>query len=760
MATTILEKTVRLNKVFADGTKEIYYPVTKDENVMVGETQTLDEKLSSVDTSITNLKKEATTSAAGLMSASDKSKLNGIAANANNYSHPTSSGYKHIPSGGSSGQILRWSAEGTAVWGADNDTKYSVFGAATSSAAGSNGLVPAPSAGAQAKFLRADGTWQTPTNTTYSVFTGATSSAAGSNGLVPAPAKGDNSSKYLKADGTWATPPNTTYNVATQSANGLMSSTDKTKLDGIATGANKTVVDSALSSTSTNPVQNKVVNTAITNLTTRLDNLIADAPEAYDTLKEISDYIASHTTEYEALLAITGNKVDKVSGKGLSTNDYTTAEKNKLAGIADNANNYTHPTSSGNKHIPSGGSSGQILRWSADGTAVWGADRDTTYSVATQSANGLMSSTDKTRVDNMYAKIQGYSVTSGTSSAYTVTIAGATLTEGTMILVRFNVANAANATLDVNGLGSKPIYYRGAAISSNRAPANSVIALVYDTTQVTSGAWHYVYSYDSTYSNATLGHGYGTCTTAEATTAKTAGLNSYSLSTGGSVSIKFTYNVPASSTLNINGKGAKNIFYRGAAITAGVIKAGDIATFVYDGTQYQLISRDRDDNTTYSNATTSTAGLMSATDKSKLDGIATNANNYTHPTSSGNKHIPSGGSSGQILRWSADGTAVWGADNDTKYTVFKGASASANGSTGLVPAPTSGNQGKYLRADGTWQTPTNTTYNVATQSANGLMSSTDKKRMDKLPDIVVSDTEPSVTVDTLWFEVLDSVTVS
>ena len=37
-------------------------------------------------------------------------------------------------------------------------------------------------------------------------------------------------------------------------------------------------------------------------------------------------------------------KVDKVSGKGLSTNDYTTAEKNKLAGIAENANNYTHPS--------------------------------------------------------------------------------------------------------------------------------------------------------------------------------------------------------------------------------------------------------------------------------------------------------------------------------------------------------------------------------------------------------------------------------
>lgn len=80
-----------------------------------------------------------------------------------------------------------------------------------------------------------------------------------------------------------------------------------------------------------------------------------------------------------------------------------------------------------------------------------------------------------------------------------------------------------------------------------------------------------------------------------------------------------------------------------------------------DGTPGTITTQD----TTYSNATTSAAGLMSSTDKSKLDGIAAGANNYSHPTSSGNKHIPSGGSSGQILRWSADGTAVWGSDTDT-----------------------------------------------------------------------------------------------
>lgn len=103
---------------------------------------------------------------------------------------------------------------------------------------------------------------------------------------------------------------------------------------------------------------------------------------------------------------------------------------------------------------------------------------------------------------------------------------------------------------------------------------------------------------------------------------------------------------------------------------------------------------------------------------------------YTHPTGSGSKHIPSGGSSGQFLKWSADGTAVWAADNNTTYGAMTGASSSAAGSSGLVPAPAAGTQAKYLRGDGTWQTPTNTTYSPATGSANGLMSAADKTKLD------------------------------
>lgn len=58
-------------------------------------------------------------------------------------------------------------------------------------------------------------------------------------------------------------------------------------------------------------------------------------------------------------------------------------------------------------------------------------------------------------------------------------------------------------------------------------------------------------------------------------------------------------------------------------------------------------------------ATASAAGFMSAADKTKLNGIASGANNYSHPTGNGNNHIPKDGSSGQYLKYSSTGTAQW-----------------------------------------------------------------------------------------------------
>ena len=140
---------------------------------------------------------------------------------------------------------------------------------------------------------------------------------------------------------------------ATTSKSGFMSTTDKSKLDGIETGANKITVDSSLSSTSTNPVQNKVVDSALSdkvdktttinghalseNVTiTKSDVNLSNVVNTGDSATPVSGGTTKFTTggAYTEL----NKKVDKISGKGLSTNDYTTNEKNKLAGIDTGAN--------------------------------------------------------------------------------------------------------------------------------------------------------------------------------------------------------------------------------------------------------------------------------------------------------------------------------------------------------------------------------------------------------------------------------------
>lgn len=150
----------------------------------------------------------------------------------------------------------------------------------------------------------------TDTNT-WTALKGSTTSAAGTAGYVPAPAAGA-ATRYLRCDGTWTVPPdtNTTYSAATTSAAGLMSAADKTKLDGIATGANAYTLPTATSSV----------------------------------LGGVK--IGSNITVSSGTISLTKANVTSALG-------------------------YTPPTT------------------------------NTTYSVATTSANGLMSSTDKSKLDNL-----------------------------------------------------------------------------------------------------------------------------------------------------------------------------------------------------------------------------------------------------------------------------------------------------------------------------------------------------------------------
>lgn len=122
--------------------------------------------------------------------------------------------------------------------------------------------------------------------------------------------------------------------------------------------------------------------------------------------------VATALTDAGYKLTDTTYELATTTSKGLMSS----SDKVKLNNIEEGANKYIHPTTAGYKHIPSGGSSGQILRWSADGTAVWGEDKDTTYPPATQSANGLMSATDKTKLDGIAENANNYTLPTASSS--------------------------------------------------------------------------------------------------------------------------------------------------------------------------------------------------------------------------------------------------------------------------------------------------------------------------------------------------------
>jgi hypothetical protein len=115
--------------------------------------------------------------------------------------------------------------------------------------------------------------------------------------------------------------------------------------------------------------------------------------------------------------------------------------------------------------------------------------------------------------------------------------------------------------------------------------------------------------------NVDLGQGYAFCDTKKSVIGKVAILSGYTAALGGIISVKFTDDVPTGSTLNINSEGAKAIYFRGDAITTNIIKAGDIATFIYDGTNYILISIDRWQN----DLTTHTHNIIQYQDTREVD---------------------------------------------------------------------------------------------------------------------------------------------
>lgn len=271
------------------------------------------------------------------------------------------------------------------------------------------------------------------------------------------------------------------------------------------------------------------------NVTDTGANYVATATTpTWDKLSETVDLSGYATTA--AMNTALGNKVDKVSGKGLSTNDYTTAEKDKLAGIATGANNYSLP-------------------------------------VATASVlGGVKTST-------------GITNSSGTISVTYGTAAG-TACQG-------NDSRLSN---------SRPASDVSAWAKASTKPT-------YTWTEITSKpSW--IGSSKPTYTASEVG----------------------ALASGGTavnaskVANSFIFKVAGGST-----EGTNLYTFNGSAAKTINVVAGSNVTLTPTAGQLSISAKD----TTYSVATTSANGLMSSAMVTKLNGIATNANNYSLPTATG-----------------------------------------------------------------------------------------------------------------------------
>lgn len=205
--------------------------------------------------------------------------------------------------------------------------------------------------------------------------------------------------------------------VATAESGGLMSATDKAKLDGVEDGANKTIVDDVMSDTSTNPVQNKVVMKYIDSrgslppVSDKNDTMLIQVVHgAYALRTKESIFPVDDALDTESKNAVENGVIARrfeqlrgVTLPATSTRDglMSKDDKAKLDDIETGANNTivdaaldaasTNPVQ--NKAIKA------ALDKKADKTAL---DNKADTTVATASANGLMSAADKEKLDSMY----------------------------------------------------------------------------------------------------------------------------------------------------------------------------------------------------------------------------------------------------------------------------------------------------------------------------------------------------------------------
>ena len=463
---------------------------------------------------------------------------------------------------------------------------------------------------------------------------------------------------------------------------------DMNKLAGIEANANKTTVEDSLESTSTtnalSAARGKELSEALYGLYDELgifaEMVSGMIPTDNSQLTNGAGYITTIPSEYitdsELTTALNG-KVDKVSGKGLSTNDYTTAEKTKLSNIENGANktvvNNTLTSTSTAEALSA--AKGKDLQEQIDAT-------NEEFGIWVQGITNMVTEKQDKLVSGTNIKtVKGQSILGsgdiGITDGVTPDISIGNVT---------TLSAGSNATVTKRGTTTNPIFDFGIPKGATGGTGSSgkdgvgISSVTQTTTSTADGGTNVMtvtktdgttstfsvkngskgsagtngtngrdgtsatHSWNGTTLTITSASGtssanlkgekgdkgddgkdakvyYGTCTTAASTQAKVVTCSDFVLETGAVITVKFTnaqtYNGTA--TLNVNGTGAKNIARVGTTTTTRYYwSAGEVVDFVYDGTNYVMEGKGVATTTYYgvtklSSSTSSTSTSLAAT---------------------------------------------------------------------------------------------------------------------------------------------------
>ena len=459
-------------------------------------------------------------------------------------------------------------------------TKVSVFGKATSSAAGTVGAVPAPAANQHTRFLRGDGTWQVPTNTTYSVFKAATSSAAGGTGLVPAPAAGEND-EFLRGDGTWQVPTDNKVSCTASTANGnypllVKASTSTSNATAGALFDADTTLNPSTGLLTVGKLQSRVASTRW-----------VDGAKDGGSILQATGVDSGDFVPFIRYKSNNGAFVLNGHQDGMILSYLTDANINNSTNTVTESLEFTEAGTL----VSTGGFQGSLNGNASSATKLATARtiRTNLASTSTASFNGTA---------NVTPGVQGIlPVANGGTGNDDGTVAKLTTARTFICNLESTTAGSFNGTANVTlGVsGELPTSRGGTGRTDGRAQGLA-------TARTIDGV-----SFNGT---ANIIH-YGTCSTAAGTAAKTVSCSGFTLATGARIAVKFTVTNTATNstvTLNVNNTGAKNIYYRGSgtAWSNSVLAANRTYEFVYNGTQYEFVG-DIDtgsNNVTQTNTTT------------------------------------------------------------------------------------------------------------------------------------------------------------